>query len=105
MNEFPAIRNRNRSPTHPGALLRDTVLPSLNIKISPAAKILGVSRQTLHKILEGKAPVSTVMALRVGKFCGNGPDLWINMQSAYDLWHLSREMAEELEKIPTKHAA
>ena len=43
-------------------------------------KLLGVSRQTLYEILEEKQPVTPVMALRLGKLCGNGPDLWLNLQ-------------------------
>ena len=94
-----------RQPTHPGALLREDVLPAMKVRIATAAKELGVSRQLLHKILAEKAPVTPGMALRLGKFCGNGPELWIGMQLDYDLWHAEREMAAELKKIPTKRAA
>ncbi len=45
------------------------------------------------------------MALRLGKFCGNGPELWLNMQRARDLWNAEREMTAELAKIPTQRAA
>ena len=44
------------------------------------------------------------MAARLGKYCGNGPELWLNMQSAYDLWHAQHSLAEELEEIPTRAA-
>jgi addiction module HigA family antidote len=94
-----------RQPTHPGALLREDVFPAMNVHVATAAKELGVSRQLLHKILAEKAPVTPEMALRLGKFCGNGPELWIGMQLDYDLWRAEREMAAELRKIPTKRAA
>ena len=45
------------------------------------------------------------MALRIGKLCGNGPELWINMQRAYDLDAAEKELAHEIEKIPTLTAA
>ena len=45
------------------------------------------------------------MALRLGKFFGNGPKLWLNMQQVYDLWHASDDLAEILEEIETVQAA
>ncbi len=71
---------RKVSPTHPGVILAEA-LGAMNLKIMPAAAILGVSRQTLHKILKCDAPISVTMALKVGSLCGNGPNLWINMQT------------------------
>jgi antitoxin HigA-1 len=95
---------RRRPPTHPGALLRDDVLPALNLSVAEAARQLRVSRQTLHRVLSGRSGVSAEMAVRLGKFCGNGPGLWLRMQEAYDLWHAEQRMREELKKIPD-HAA
>ena len=94
-----------RIPTHPGALLREDILPALGMPIVKVAKSLGVSRQTLHKILAEKAPVSPEMALRLGKFCGNGPDVWLAMQTNYDLALAKIELAEEIKRIPTAKAA
>ena len=105
MPNYRAVRNPDRCPTHPGALLREDVLPALNMPVMTAAKELGVSRQTLHGVLAGTIAVSPAMALRLGKFCGNGPTLWLNMQQAYDLWRVEREMADEIAKIPTRRAA
>ena len=98
-------RDQTLRPTHPGAILGEDVLPALAIPVQTAAKQLGVSRQTVHRIIAGTHPVTPAMALRLGKFCGNGPDLWLNMQRAYDLWHAQREMADEIAKIPTHRAA
>jgi addiction module HigA family antidote len=98
------IRPR-RKPTHPGELLREDVLPALGISVSEAARRLRISRQTLHRILAGDAGVSPDMAVRLGKFCGNGPGLWLRMQQAYDLWHAEQRLANELTKIPTTPAA
>ena len=61
---------------------------------------MGVSRQQLHKILAGERAVTAEMAARLGKYCGNGPELWLNLQSAYDLWHAQNSLADELEDIP-----
>ena len=69
-----------RCPTHPGALLKEDVLPALRLPVAEAARQLGVSRQTLYKILGQASPVTPEMALRLGKWCGNGPGLWLRMQ-------------------------
>lgn len=94
-----------RIPTHPGALLREDVLPALDISVSAAAAKLGVSRQMLHKILAEKAPVTPEMAVRLGKFCGNGPELWLRMQASHDLAKASIKMAATIRRIPTVRAA
>jgi addiction module HigA family antidote len=92
---------RGIPPSHPGAMLREIVLPSLGKTKAEIAKHLRVSRQTLHDILAEKQPITPQMALRIGKLCGNGPDLWINMQRAYDLDVAEKELGAELEQIPT----
>jgi addiction module HigA family antidote len=105
MRTYKASRDPNRPPVHPGEILREDILPALNMPVQTAAKHLGITRQTLHRILAGTLAVSPAMALRLGKFCGNGPDLWLNMQCARDLWNAEREMAAELAKIRTQRAA
>ena len=95
---------RDRQPTHPGEVLREDVLPALGLSVSEAARQLRVSRQTLHRILAGTSAVTPEMAVRLGKFCGNGPGLWLRMQEAYDLWHAERRLIKELDKIPAHHS-
>jgi addiction module HigA family antidote len=92
-------------PIHPGEILREDVLPGLGLSIVDAAAKLGVTRQTLHRILSrnNPRPVTPEMAVRIGKLCGNGPRLWLNLQSAYDLWHAQRDV--DTRAIPTLHAA
>jgi addiction module HigA family antidote len=91
-------------PTHPGAILREDVLPALGLSVAEAAKELGITRQALFRVLKEQASISPEMALRIGKFCGNGPDLWIRMQAARDVWKAKRRMAAELAKIRTRRA-
>jgi addiction module HigA family antidote len=76
------LPKRGLPPMHPGELLREEILPALDRPKTEIAKLLGVSRQTLYDILGERQPVTPVMALRLGKLCGNGPDLWLNLQSA-----------------------
>jgi addiction module HigA family antidote len=99
MEEFSVKRPLKRPPVHPGEVLREDVLPALRLSVSEAARRLGVARQQLHRILACTHPITADMALRIGKFAGNGPELWLRMQQAYDLWHLERRMENELSKI------
>lgn len=100
-----ATRDKSRPPIHPGEILREDVLPGLGMSVTQAANILGVTRQALHRVLAGSAGISPEMALRVGKFCGNGPDVWLKMQAAYDLWHAEQKIGAEIASIETQHAA
>ena len=88
----PAKRSKDRCPTHPGALLRDIVLPALPVGKAEFARALGISRQSLYDILGEKQPVSPAMAVRLGLVFGQTPASWLNMQSAYDLWHAERDI-------------
>ncbi len=104
------MRTRNNPlpgipPVHPGALLREDILPHVNMTKSDVARALGISRPQLYALLAGKAPVTAAMALRLGRFFGNGPELWLNMQSNYDLEVLARTMARELAHIPQMQTA
>ncbi len=103
MAEYAAKRDPKRPPMHPGALLREDVLPALKRPKSEIAELLGISRRTLYDILEEKQPVTPAMALRIGKLCGNGPDLWLALQSRYDLWQARKTV--KVSKIPTLQAA
>ncbi|HEY0514566.1 MAG TPA: HigA family addiction module antitoxin [Thermoanaerobaculia bacterium] len=99
------IRARlRRPPTHPGEILREDVLPALNLSVSEAARQLRVTRQTLHRVLAAKSGVSPEMAVRLGRFCGNGPGIWLRMQQAFDLWYAEQRLHDELEKIPAHGA-
>jgi addiction module HigA family antidote len=79
-----------RPPTHPGVLFQRDILPELGRRmIGEIATLVGVSRQTLHRVMAGESAITPDMAVRLGKLCGNGPDLWLRMQAAYDGWEAS----------------
>ncbi len=105
MTEYAAVRDAKRPAMHPGELLREDVFPALDKPVAEIARLLHVSRQTLHAILAEDAPVTPAMALRLGKLCGNGPEIWLNLQHRHDLERLSREMAPEIDAIPTLQPA
>jgi antitoxin HigA-1 len=88
-----------RPPTHPGVLFQRDILPALGRRtIGEIAKLLGVSRQTLHRVMAGESAITPDMAVRLGKLCGNGPDLWLRMQAAYDGWEASKRLKRERSK-------
>jgi antitoxin HigA-1 len=99
MQEFAVQRPLKRPPLHPGEVVREDVLPALGLSVSEAARRLGVSRQQLHRILACTHPITTEMALRIGRLAGNGPGLWLRMQQAHDLWHAEQRLKEELAQI------
>lgn len=96
-------RHHSIAPLHPGELLREDVIPALGRPKSEIARLLGISRQALYDILNEKGPVTAEMAVKIGKLCGNGPTLWLNLQRVYDLWHAERRV--DVSKIPTLQAA
>jgi addiction module HigA family antidote len=89
---------------HPGELLREDVLPALGKPKAEIARLLHVSRQTLYDILDEKQPITAPMAVRIGKLCGNGPYLWLAMQKDFDLERAERDLAQEVQDIPTLEA-
>lgn len=83
------------NPPHPGEILRELCLEPLGINITQAAKALGVSRKTLSAILNGRAGISTEMAIRLSLAFDTSPESWLNQQTQYDLW-LTRQKPQEL---------
>jgi addiction module HigA family antidote len=90
---------RNRKPTHPGAILREDVLPTLGLTQSELAARLGVSRRSVSEIVHERRPVTPDMALRLARLLGGTPESWLNMQRAVDLWELERERTEVYARI------
>jgi len=85
------IRHRKRLPTHPGVIFRAHHLIPLGLGISEAAKKLGVSRKTLSKIVNQRGAVTPEMALRLVQGFSTTPQLWLNLQQAYDLSQAQRQ--------------
>ena len=91
-------------PVHPGASLREIILPALGKPKAEIARLLGVSRQTLYDVLNEKQPITANLALRIGKLVGGGPDIWLRMQVHYDLEIAEKALAKEIRRIPTLEA-
>ena len=93
---------RMRNPPHPGEVLKDGVFADnlVSVTDAAAAAALGVTRVSLSRVLNGKAGVSAEMAVRLGKWLGTGPEVWINMQAQYELWKAEQALKTMVRKIP-----
>ena len=96
-----------KNPVHPGSIIRHDCLVPLGLTVTAAAKVLGVSRQALNNLLNGKAGVTPEMAIRLEKAFGGTADTWLRMQMNYDLARAMK--AENKIKVarykPTRAAA
>lgn len=77
---------RMHNPPHPGEIIRTLCLEPLGITVTEAAKALGVSRKTISAILNGRAGVSSEMAVRLSIAFGTSAESWLNQQMQYDLY-------------------
>lgn len=84
------------NPPHPGEVLRDYLG---EMSVTNAAKHLGVTRVALSRILNGSAGISADMALRLSEALGTSADLWIGMQSQYDLWQASKKRRKKIGRM------
>jgi addiction module HigA family antidote len=96
-------RDPARPPTHPGAFFRDIVLPALALPKAEIARALGVSRHTLYQLLDETTRVTPEMAVRLGKLCADGAEIWLAMQTQRDLCEAKRTI--DTSAIPTLSAA
>jgi addiction module HigA family antidote len=90
---------KTRKPTHPGAILREDVFPSLNMTQAEIAAYLGVSRRTISQILHEHRPITPDMAIRLSRFLGTTTASWLNMQQAFDLWDLEMKNKRKYNSI------
>ena len=81
---------RTRKPSLPGEILREMYLEPLNLTITAFAERIGVSRKTVSAIVNGRAPVTVDMALRLSRAFNTTPELWLNLQRSVDLWEANQ---------------
>lgn len=86
---MPSLRDPHRKPTHPGAVLRDDVLPALGMTQGEFARRLGVSRLSVNELLRERRGLSPEMAARLAKALGTTPESWLAMQNAVDLFDVA----------------
>jgi len=83
-----------RNPPHPGLSVRHDCIEPLGLTVTQAAKALGVTRQTLNNLLNGKSGISPEMAVRLAKAFGSSPETWLGVQLDYDLAQVRRRKGE-----------
>lgn len=77
------------NPPHPAEIIKEDILPALNLNITQAARQLGIARITLSRLLNGKTGITPDMAIRLHQWLGTdspGPESWLHQQANYDLW-------------------
>lgn len=99
---------RTRRPTHPGAFLREIVMPEIGMSQAEFAKRLGVSRRTINELLQERRPVTVDMSHRLARALNTSPEVWLRMQQSVDIWEAGQRHQRKYERIkaiPTKLAA
>jgi addiction module HigA family antidote len=86
-------------PSHPGEILRELHLKPMGVTITEAAEALGVSRKHVSTIVNGRAPVTPDMAMRLAVAFGTEPELWVNLQAQYDLWDVSKKARPKVKSL------
>lgn len=89
-----------RKPTHPGAVFLEDIMKPLNLTVTDAARMLGVSRKTLSEFVNEKASLSPEMALRISKATNTSPESWMNMQQKLTLWQACRHEPQNVIPFP-----
>jgi addiction module HigA family antidote len=79
------------NPKHPGKMVKSLCLDPLGISVTEAAKALGISRPTLSKLINGKMGITPEMAIRLSIVFHTSDELWMNLQSGYDLWKMQKQ--------------
>lgn len=91
-------------PLHPGVVVKDILIDSTGLTISEAAERLGVTRTTLSRLLNQHAGISPEMALRLSRLLNTSIEMWINLQSQYDIWNV-RQHADNINIVPLEKIA
>lgn len=92
-------------PIHPGEILREQFLEPLGLSAGALARSLGVPRTRIERVVKEEMGISTDTALRLAKYFGTTPNVWLNLQQAYDLAVGSEQIKQDLAAIPTRDAA
>ena len=98
------VNNMARTPIHPGEILADELV-ELKISASELAREIHVPPNRISQILAGKRAITAETALRLGKWFGTGPHIWLNLQQTYDLDLIQQDFQATLNEIKTRIAA
>lgn len=89
------MRPKHRAPTHPGEILREDFLKPRDLSQIDAAAKMGISRNRLNELVQGKRGVTADTALRLATLLKTDAEIWMNLQAQYDLWHAARAQRKQ----------
>ncbi len=89
----------SRKPSHPGALIRNVILPETGVTVSELARRCGVARNTMSKVVNERGDVTEDIAIRLSRVLGSTPRFWIGMQTNLNLWQLENTNKREYQKM------
>lgn len=90
-----------KNPPHPGLSVRHDCIEACNLTVTEAARILGVTRQSLDRVLNGRGGISAEMAIRLSKAFGGSAESWLRLQTAYDLAQVKKKENEiKVSRVP-----
>ncbi|MCW8829429.1 MAG: HigA family addiction module antitoxin [Gammaproteobacteria bacterium] len=95
----------SRVPSHPGALLREVILPETGMTVTKLAEVCGIARNTLSRIVNEKADISEDIAIRLSRALGSTPEFWLAMQNRHTIWKLRNERDAIYKRIERVEAA
>ena len=102
---IPNTTRIKRRPTHPGEMLREDFLPDYRLTVARLAEAVGVSRQSINELLNGRRAVTPEMSLRLARLFGNSPEFWLNAQRAVDLWDTAQAIKKDVARIKPLRSA
>src|SRR5260370_42494648 len=87
------------SPAHPGVIMKEMYMAPLGVTVTKVADALGVTRKHVSAIVNGRAPVTPDMAVRLAGVFGTEPEIWVNLQAQYDLWGVSQQSRPKVKRF------
>ena len=94
----------NRKPSHPGALIRNVILPETGLSVSSLAERCGVARNTMSKVVNERGDVTGDLAIRLSRVLGSTPQFWLAMQAKLKFWQLEQKngrIYSQMERVRT----
>lgn len=88
-----------RKPSHPGALIRNIILPETGLTVSDLARRCGIARNTVSKVVNERGDVTEDIAIRLSRVLGSTPRFWLSMQTNLNLWNLENKNKQEYQKM------
>ena len=96
---------QTRKPVHPGKVFWEDVLVPLNLSVTDAASLLGITRKTLSEFINEKSTLSPIMALRIAKATHTTAESWLAMQMKRTLWDTGQYELSNIKEFPKMTAS